>query len=104
MGGNLNDSLFYPGIILYFDQYDSYGPLAEWRLVQIETNTSFPGNLFGHSLAKLCRKDVMENVGVHLVKTYPNGSAEVPALDMQFWFTPVDGLDVVRFAEHSNAQ
>lgn len=104
MGGNLNDSLFYPGIILYFDRYNSHEPLAEGRLVQIETNTSFPGNLFGRRLTKLCHADVMENAGAYVVKTFPNGSVEVPALDMHFWFTPEGGLDLVRFAEHANAQ
>jgi len=35
MGGNLNDSLFYHGLIIGFDRCDSVGPLPHSRLAQI---------------------------------------------------------------------
>ncbi len=35
MGGNLNDSLLYHGLILSFDECDSFGPLSDSRLNDI---------------------------------------------------------------------
>lgn len=53
MGGSLNDSLYYPGIIFSFDACDLYGPLETARLDQIEVNREFPGTPFEVAVGSL---------------------------------------------------
>ncbi len=38
MGGNLNDSMYYSGLIIGFDKYDSSGPLSESKVIEFRTN------------------------------------------------------------------
>ena len=41
MGGNLNDSLYYPGIVVAFDEHDGHGPLDHGRVTDIWIDRSF---------------------------------------------------------------
>lgn len=41
MGGNLNGSLYYPGIVFWFDQWDGYGSLEIGSLIEIWIHDSF---------------------------------------------------------------
>jgi len=99
MGGNLNDSLCYPGIIFYFDEHDTYGPLENGKLVQIEANASFPGTLFEAPLSALTRNDVLLHLRSRnlVAKEYPNGSLESPDLRVHWWFNEDGSLNIVRF-------
>jgi hypothetical protein len=97
MGGNLNDSLFYPGIILYFDAHDSYGPLPEGMLVQIEVSSKFPCNLLGRDLNTITREIVLSSIASSTDKHFPNRSIEVLELSMHFFFKPDDTLKILRF-------
>lgn len=38
MGGNLNDAIYYPGIVFIFDKCDDRGPLEDASLIEIWTN------------------------------------------------------------------
>lgn len=46
MGGNRNDSLMYPGIIIGFNQYDSNGPTPDGIVFEFEIEKSFPNLQF----------------------------------------------------------
>ena len=92
MGGNLNDSLLYPGLILGFDAHDSYGPLPEGRLVQIVVSSKYPCNLFGLELKTVTREMVLSSIASSTAKHFPNRSIEAPELNMHFYFKPDDTL------------
>lgn len=98
MGGNLNDSLFYPGIILYFDTYNSSGPLPEGRLAQIEVSSEYPCTLFGRELRDVTREIVLSSIAPSTVNHFPNRSVEVPELSMRFYFKPDDTLSGLSIA------
>ncbi len=97
MGGNLNDSLFYPGIILYFDEYDSYGPLPAGKLVQIEVNSSYPCAIFGCDIRDITREIVLANIAESAARHFPNRSIEAGELRMRFFFDPDDSLTNLSF-------
>lgn len=41
MGGNLNSSLYYPGIVFWFDKFNGYGSLEVGSLIEIWIHDSF---------------------------------------------------------------
>jgi hypothetical protein len=45
MGGNLNDSLTYRGLILQFDSCDAYGPLADAKLAGMIIDAAHRGEI-----------------------------------------------------------
>jgi hypothetical protein len=103
MGGNLNDSLFYPGIILYFDEYDSSGPLPAGKLVQIEVSSDYPCTIFGSELKKITREIVLSGIDASTAKHYPNRSIEAEGLGMRFFFNTDGSLSNLSF-ERAEAQ
>ncbi len=59
MGGNLNDSLLYRGLILGFDRHDSPGPLPDSRFVSVVAKGREDIWLFGDRLASWSRNDLV---------------------------------------------
>jgi hypothetical protein len=55
MNGNVNDALYYPGIILFFDDHQSDGPTADSRLEQIAVRPPFPAQWRGVEISHLTR-------------------------------------------------
>lgn len=98
MGGNLNDSLFYPGIIFYFDDHDARGPLPHAKLIQIEVNASFTGKLFATELSRLTRGQLIARLGREQtgLREFANGSIQAPSLHMHWWFDPDGKLNIVQ--------
>ncbi len=59
MGGNLNDSLFYSGIIIGFRPFDMHGPLPGSKVIEFHLNENLPASLFGESLFDMNGVDLM---------------------------------------------
>ncbi len=99
MGGNLNDSLYYPGIILSFDGHNSHGPLESACLTGVEVNRTFRVNFLGIPLASLIRQNIMPVLVANggPLNTFPNGSAQVPALNTQIWFALDGYIEILRY-------
>lgn len=60
MNGNLNDSLYYSGIIIGMRPYDTYGPLENSEIVEFRVNENFPALLYGKELFKLTGSQLIE--------------------------------------------
>jgi hypothetical protein len=57
MGGNLNDSLLYQGLILGFDRCNARGPLPNSRLVEARMTARPRATLFGKRVTDWTRAD-----------------------------------------------
>ena len=104
MDGNLNDSLFYPGIILFFDEYDSHGPLATGRLVQIEVNATYSCCLFGCELNSVTRELVVSKNAPEQRTRFPPHYFRSEEMDMHFFFNSDGTLSNLSFSDGSEAQ
>jgi hypothetical protein len=88
MGGNLNDSLLYHGMIFGFDRCDSRGPLPDARLVEVSINMRADVT-FGHRpLFEWHREEVAEHLAAHLAvfQRDPDGGITAPYLGLWFKF------------------
>ena len=66
MGGNLNDSLLYPGIIITFDACDSQGPLVDSKVDEFQIAESFSDVQFkGASIFKKSQHEIEELLNKH---------------------------------------
>jgi hypothetical protein len=60
MGGPLNGSLYYPGIVFCFDQWDGYGSLEIGSLIEIWIHDSFGALYKGISLFQMKQEAIEE--------------------------------------------
>jgi len=90
MGGNLNDSLLYPGIILSFDKHDSFGPLSDGRLNQIEINAKYPCTLFGREIGNITKQFALSNI--NSAHVFPSGLIHAAELGMEIFVNLDDTL------------
>jgi hypothetical protein len=104
MGGNLNDSLFYPGIILFFDKYDSHGPMVNGRLVQIAVSSEYPCKLFGCEMKNVTRNFVVSSIAPSEHSRFPPHYFRSEELEMHFFFKPDGALSNLSLADGSEAQ
>lgn len=81
MGGNLNGSLLYQGIILGFDKYDGVGPLLNSRLVEIRMFGRKDAVLWGQPVDTWTKEAIAEYSDQHKIayKYQPNGDVLVDA-------------------------
>ena len=63
MGGNLNDSLLFHGLICGFDECDAYGPLADSALCELRISVPHRDDvtLWGRPLTEWTARDLMEH-------------------------------------------
>lgn len=71
MGGNINDTLHYSGIVLSFDKHDAYGPLDDAKLIEMwiynNFNATFNGiTLFGQSITFIETLLQQEGIGYEM--------------------------------------
>lgn len=80
MGGNLNDSLLFHGLILRFSACDSCTPLPESTLIQIIIYQREDVTLFAHPLRAWTKTSLMHTLHAQgfIIHTPPNGDIEVP--------------------------
>lgn len=82
MGGNLNDSLLYRGLILGFGASDSHGPPADSHFCEVILNRRQDATLWGKSLftwTKTSIRDHLENNGI-AYESHENGDILVGSL------------------------
>jgi hypothetical protein len=60
MGGNLNDSLLFRGLVLGFDRCDARGPLPESRLVEARVKGRPGARIFGKRVDAWTRQDLLK--------------------------------------------
>lgn len=71
MGGNLNNSLLYHGVILGFDRCNAYGPLADSRLVEFTVFNREDITFCGKPFLQWEKSDLLENFknfGINLTR------------------------------------
>jgi hypothetical protein len=98
MGGNLNDSLYYPGIVFSYDSSDSQAPLPNSRLHSIEVSGSIAGTLLGRQVGAWTKKslaDLLAAGGISL-RTAPNDSIHSDGLSLSVWFEPSGAISLLR--------
>jgi hypothetical protein len=80
MGGNLNDSLLFQGLILRFSAWDSSAPLPEGKLVSVTIFQRRGACLFGHPITDWNKMSLMEELKARgfALQTPSNGDIIVP--------------------------
>jgi hypothetical protein len=97
MGGNLNDSLLYTGLILGFDAHDSHGPLVHSHFCEVSLNRREDATLWERGLfawTKASIRDHLENNGI-AYETDENGEIFVSSLSMSMSFDESELLEYI---------
>ena len=86
MGGNLNDSVLFHGLICGFDDCDAYGPRPDSALRELRISVPHRGDimLWGRSLAEWTAGDLRERAAAEAIdfETGPHDSISSRALGM----------------------
>jgi hypothetical protein len=79
MGGNLNDSILYHGLILSFDACNSAGPLPGAALCGITVHGREDAYLFGRPMGDWTRETIIDHLAAegHLPHSLQNGDVEL---------------------------
>jgi hypothetical protein len=101
MGGNLNDSLLYKGMILGFDQCDSYGPLEGSRFCEVRAMAREDIWLFGKRLSSWSRKELVAYIEARnwLRQDGPEKDIDIVDLAVGLSFDASNHIDYVEFCE-----
>jgi hypothetical protein len=88
MGGNLNDSLLYHGMVLGFDRCDHSGPLRDSRFVEARIFGREDAELWGKRFHDWNKEDVLNQLKRSQVShdALQNGDVLVPALGVSLGF------------------
>jgi hypothetical protein len=75
MGGNLNDSLLFHGLVFTFDKCNSVGPLPDSRLEYILVHQREDATLYGKPLGSWDKSSILERLRKkgHVVDVMDNG-------------------------------
>jgi hypothetical protein len=97
MGGNLNDSLLYPGIIIRFDSCNSKGPLDNSKVEEFQIAESFSDVQFkGLNIFKKSQREIEELLTKHKM---PYGSNEycinLDSIGLEFGLNGDKNIDFV---------
>ena len=94
MGGNLNDSLLFQGLILEFDRCDAYGPLPESRLVGARIRSRPGARLFAKMVAEWTREELRDHLRSLGHKSQEgDGDLLIPALGFAVSFDDGGGIE-----------
>ncbi len=94
MGGNLNDSLLFKGLILGFDRYNAHGPLARSKFREATIHGRPDVVIMGKSLLDWSKSAVIDRLGQESV-SYSlelSGGINIPAWSLAFSFDDNDRL------------
>ena len=93
MNGNINDALYYPGIILFFDDHRAEGPTADSRLEQVAVRPPFKAQWRGIELSHLTRAVVEKLLnGGAKSRDLDNGGAQLTGRRFSAFFGPSGAL------------
>ena len=97
MGGNLNDSLLYHGLILGFDSYDAYGPLAHSHFAELRLNRREDATIWGKNLLAWTKGLIADHLRRIVVpcESPGNGDLLVPSLSLAMSFDKSNGLEYI---------
>ena len=101
MGGNLNDSLLYRGLILQFDKCDAYGPLEDSRFDGVKAKARKDIWLFGKRLASWTRNDLTSYVDEMkwIRQDGPEGDLDIVDLAVGFGFDAEGHINIIELGE-----
>jgi len=84
MGGNLNDSLLYPGLIVGFDKCDGRGPLNDSKLVEFRINEKADVTFLNRPIFGMLQNELLQRLTRHNIRSERNLSSYVlPDLHME---------------------
>lgn len=85
MGGNLNDSLLYSGMILGFDRCDSRGPLNDSKLIEFRINQNADIHFLQKPVFKITGNEFCQTLEQHNIniEREPNGYMFLPELNIE---------------------
>ncbi|HXQ35727.1 MAG TPA: hypothetical protein VN843_17055 [Anaerolineales bacterium] len=97
MGGNLNDSLLYHGLVLGFNTNDTYGPLSNSKFCEARINGREDVVIWGKSLCDWRRASVVDYLEQESLpyQLPASGDVNVTALSLELSFGDHDELIVV---------
>ena len=101
MGGNLNDSLLFHGIILGFDKCNSRGPLPESRLVEARLYGREDAKLWGRIVDQWTQDEVRNYLNQRKIihRFEVNGDLSVYSLNLALSFSKESYLEYIEFWE-----
>jgi len=103
MGGNLNDSILYRGLIIEFDLCDTWGPLARSKFREVRLHRREDAILWGKKILdwrKADGIDYLENNGFEY-RLSNCGDLSVPQLSLVLSFDELDRLEHLEmWSEH----
>jgi hypothetical protein len=87
MGGNLNDSLLYPGLIIGFDKCDSSGPLKDSKLIEFTIKEKADVTFLKKPLFGMLENELVQTLGQHSIRSEKYRTAYLlPDLHMELDF------------------
>ena len=97
MGGNLNDSLLYRGLIVGFDAHDAYGPLPRGRFDQLRLNGRDDATIWGENISNWTKTSLGEYLQQHRIhyEVHDNGDVLVSSLSLSLAFDDSDSLQYI---------
>ena len=106
MGGNLNDALLYPGLVICFNRSDSNRPLADSQVSEIWIHPNQPTTLAGKEIFSLYKRDIESYFNANgIVFKYVRGDVCIPEYGWEFCFNEEDeriiAVYLLRFSEES---
>lgn len=95
MGGNLNDSILYRGLIIGFDLHDAHGPLAHSEFREVRLNRREDTVLWGKNILDWRRADVIDHLERNGIpfRISARGDVSVPQSSLVLAFDDADRLE-----------
>src|SRR5512145_1904306 len=87
MGGNLNDSLLYQGLILGFDSCNATGPLRSARLVEAHLRNRDAASFSGRPLSAWSRDQLSTHLAAQGISFQVDQRGGITAASVGLWFT-----------------
>jgi hypothetical protein len=102
MGGNLNDSLLYPGLIIGFDNCDDRGPLKNSKLVEFRINEKADVTFLGKPVFGMLQNELLQSLVRHKIRCERNQSSYLlPDLHMELDFDDNGRVTWIEFSGES---
>jgi hypothetical protein len=104
MGGNLNDALLYPGLVICFSQNDAFGPLPDSQVREIWIHPNNPTTLAGQDVFSLYVKDIesyLKGNGVQYDKHEDKDYLWIPEFGWELSFDDDQRIEFIKIFDPS---